>query len=96
MYRHFNHVLDPNAILRFTGLANNAQLEMIPCTKIRSTSTVVIGIQLENGERLMSEFMPNITLAEILKNLNVNEDFEKVTLIYMHREVWIYIYIYYC
>lgn len=87
MYRHFNHVLDPNAILRFTGLANNAQLEMIPRTKIRSTSTVVIGIQLENGERLMSEFMPNITLAEILKNLNVNEDFEKVTLIYMHREV---------
>lgn len=85
--KHFNHVLDPNAILRFTGLANNAQLEMIPCTKIRSTSTVVIGIQLENGERLMSEFMPNVTLAEILKNLNVNEDFEKVTLIYMHREI---------
>ena len=65
--KHFNHILDPNAILRFAGLSNNAQLEMVPCTKIRSISNVTIGIQLENGERLMNEFTPNVTLAEILK-----------------------------
>lgn len=92
-YRHFNHVLDPNAILRFTGLANNAQLEMVPCTKIRSVSNVTIGIQLENGERLMSEFTSNVTLAEILKHVNFNEDLEKIILIYMHREVWVYYFI---
>ncbi|XP_012245692.1 tether containing UBX domain for GLUT4 isoform X2 [Bombus impatiens] len=85
--KHFNHVLDPNAILRFTGLANNAQLEMVPCTKIRSVSNVTIGIQLENGERLMSEFTSNVTLAEILKHVNFNEDLEKIILIYMHREI---------
>ncbi|KAF3424038.1 hypothetical protein E2986_11138 [Frieseomelitta varia] len=84
--KHYNRVLDPNAILRFTGLANNAQLEMVPCTKARSISIVTIGIQLENGERLMTEVTPNTTLAEILQNVNFNEDLEKITLIYMHRE----------
>ena len=86
-YRHYNRVLDSNAILRFTGLANNAQLEMVPCTKTRSISIVTIGIQLENGQRLMTDVTPNTTLAEILQNVNFNEDLEKVTLIYMHREV---------
>ncbi|XP_071862228.1 tether containing UBX domain for GLUT4 isoform X2 [Bombus fervidus] len=85
--KHFNHILDPNAILRFAGLANNAQLEMVPCTKIRPISNVTIGIQLENGERLMNEFTPNVTLAEILKHVNFNEDLEKIILIYMHREI---------
>ncbi|XP_060821885.1 tether containing UBX domain for GLUT4 isoform X1 [Bombus pascuorum] len=85
--KHFNHILDPNAILRFAGLSNNAQLEMVPCTKIRSISNVTIGIQLENGERLMNEFTPNVTLAEILKHINFNEDLEKIILIYMHREI---------
>ncbi|XP_043518609.1 tether containing UBX domain for GLUT4 isoform X2 [Frieseomelitta varia] len=85
--KHYNRVLDPNAILRFTGLANNAQLEMVPCTKARSISIVTIGIQLENGERLMTEVTPNTTLAEILQNVNFNEDLEKITLIYMHREI---------
>ncbi|XP_050584582.1 tether containing UBX domain for GLUT4 isoform X3 [Bombus affinis] len=60
---------------------------MVPCTKIRSISNVTIGIQLENGERLMSEFTPNVTLAEILKHVNFNEDLEKIILIYMHREI---------
>ncbi|KOX70684.1 Tether containing UBX domain for GLUT4 [Melipona quadrifasciata] len=83
--KHYNRVLDPNAILRFTGLANNAQLEMIPCTKARSISIVTIGIQLENGERLMTEVTPNTTLAEVLQNANFNEDLEKIILIYMHQ-----------
>lgn len=86
--KHFNRVLDPNAILRFTGLANNAQLEMIPCTKVRSMSNVTIGIQLESGERLMSEFTPNVTLAEILQNLNLDKDLEQIILIYMHQEIF--------
>ncbi|XP_060821886.1 tether containing UBX domain for GLUT4 isoform X2 [Bombus pascuorum] len=60
---------------------------MVPCTKIRSISNVTIGIQLENGERLMNEFTPNVTLAEILKHINFNEDLEKIILIYMHREI---------
>lgn len=57
---------------------------MVPCTKARSISIVTIGIQLENGERLMTEVTPNTTLAEILQNVNFNEDLEKITLTYMH------------
>lgn len=83
-------MLDPNAILRFTGLPNNAQLEMIPCTNKRSTSTVTIGIQLENGERLMGEFMPSVTLVKILQDMCLDQDLERTILIYMHREVWKY------
>ncbi|XP_034196451.2 tether containing UBX domain for GLUT4 [Osmia lignaria lignaria] len=86
--KHFNQVLDPNAILRFTGLPNNAQLEMIPCTKTRLNSTVTIGVQLESGERLMAEFMPNVTLIEVLQHLDLNEDLEKVALTYMHCEIY--------
>ncbi|XP_017877829.1 tether containing UBX domain for GLUT4-like, partial [Ceratina calcarata] len=85
--KHFNRILDPNAILRFIGLANNAQLEMVPCTKVRSISNVVIGIQLENGERLMSEFTPDVTLTEILKKLNLHEGLGQIILIYMHQEI---------
>lgn len=84
-------MLDPNAILRFTGLPNNAQLEMIPCTKIRLNSTVTIGVQLESGERLMAEFMPNVTLIEVLQRLGLNEDLETVALTYMHSEVRTYL-----
>ncbi|KOC60264.1 Tether containing UBX domain for GLUT4 [Habropoda laboriosa] len=85
--KHFNHILDPNAIFRFTGLANNAQLEVVPCKKIRSTSAVTIGIQLENGERLMGEFIPNTSLTEVLKNVKLDEDLEKIMLVYMHQMI---------
>ncbi|XP_043262329.1 tether containing UBX domain for GLUT4 [Colletes gigas] len=86
--KHFRRVLDPNAMLRFAGLSNNAQLEMIPCTKKRSTLTVTIAIQLENGERKMGEFMSNITLLEILQQLCLDQDLEKTLLTYMHREIY--------
>ncbi|XP_076636960.1 tether containing UBX domain for GLUT4 [Colletes latitarsis] len=86
--KHFHRVLDPNAILRFTGLPNNAQLELIPCTKKRSTLTVTIGIQLQNGERKMGEFMSNVTLLEILQQLCLDQDLEKTILTYMHREIY--------
>ncbi|XP_054009482.1 tether containing UBX domain for GLUT4 isoform X1 [Hylaeus anthracinus] len=86
--KHFNRVLDPNTILRFTGLPNNAQLEMIPCTKTRSISTVTIGVQLENGERLMGDFEPNTTLIKILQHMSLDQDLERTVLTYMHREVY--------
>lgn len=86
--KHFNKVLDPNAILRFTGLPNNAQLEMVPCTKTRLNSTVTIGVQLETGERLMADCMPSVTLVEVLERVGLDEDLEKVALTYMHREIY--------
>lgn len=80
-------MLDPNAIFRFIGLPNNAQLEMVPCTKARSKSTVVIGIQLETGQRLMGEFTPDTTLAEVLQNVYPDQNYDSALLTYMHCEV---------
>ncbi|XP_076245287.1 tether containing UBX domain for GLUT4 isoform X2 [Calliopsis andreniformis] len=85
--KHYNRVLDPNAILRFTGLPNNAQLEMVPCTKARSKSNIVIGIQLENGQRLMGEYTPEVTLAEVVQKMCPDQNLERTVLTYMHREV---------
>lgn len=86
--KHYNRVLDANAILRFTGLTNNALLEMVSCTKPRLKSNVVIGLQLEDGQRLTGEYTPDITLADILKSLCPDQDLEKAVLIYMHREIY--------
>lgn len=85
--KHFNKILDANAIFRFTGLSNNAQLEMIPCVKRRELSNITIRIQLENGERLTGEFSPNTVLSEILLSLTPYESTETVILVYMHREI---------
>lgn len=79
--------MDPNAIFRFTGLSNNAHLEMVPCTKERELSNITIGIQLEDGQRLMSDFSPNAVLSEILSCLVPDESTDTVILVYMHREV---------
>lgn len=80
-------MLEPNSILRFTGLSNNAQLEMIPCKKAHSNSPVTIAIQLESGERLLGEFIPNITLAEVLQHVRLDQDLDRTVLTYMHCEV---------
>ncbi|KAH0946061.1 hypothetical protein HN011_005217 [Eciton burchellii] len=86
--KHNRQILDLNTIFRFTGLPNNAQLEMVACKKARSLSNVTIGIQLENGERATREFPPNVTLALALTEIYPNSDLERAVLIYMHREVY--------
>ncbi|XP_020290315.1 tether containing UBX domain for GLUT4 isoform X2 [Pseudomyrmex gracilis] len=86
--KHGRQILDPNTIFRFTGLPNNAQLEMVACTKTRSLSNVTISIQPENGERVMCEFPPTTTLAQILRKLYPDSDLKRAVLIYMHREVY--------
>ncbi|XP_072753370.1 tether containing UBX domain for GLUT4 [Anoplolepis gracilipes] len=85
--KHNRQILDPNTIFRFTGLPNNAQLEMVACTKTRSVSNVTIGIQPEDGERIMREFQPKTTLAQVLIEIYPDSDLERAVLIYMHREI---------
>lgn len=85
--KHFNKILDVNSILRFTGLSNNARVEMVPCKKPRSSSKVTIGILFENGERLMDDFLPDVTLAHVLMTICPNEDRKTAVIIYMHRKV---------
>ncbi|XP_076229786.1 tether containing UBX domain for GLUT4 isoform X2 [Nomia melanderi] len=86
--KYRNQVLDINTIFRFTVIPNHAQLEMVPCTKARSKSTVTVCIQLESGERVMNDFTPNMTLADVLLQMCPNEELDKTVLTYMHREVY--------
>jgi len=60
-YRHHNKVVDATAPLRFTGLPNNAQLEMAAVTRLRFESNVKVGLTLETGERVVGEFEPSGT-----------------------------------
>lgn len=60
---------------------------MVACTKMRTTSNVTIGIQSENGERIMREYSPKTTLAQALVEIYPDSDLERAVLIYMHREV---------
>ncbi|EFN75872.1 tether containing UBX domain for GLUT4 [Harpegnathos saltator] len=86
--KHVHRILDLNTTFRFSGLPNNAQLEMVACTKMRSVSSVTIGIQPEDGERIMRDFSPNTTLAQALIDIFPNSDLERAVLIYMHSEVY--------
>ncbi|KAK0163018.1 hypothetical protein PV327_006734 [Microctonus hyperodae] len=85
--KHFNQILDASSIIRFTGLPNNAQLEMAPRSNERETSNVTIGLQLENGERLMGDFVPTTTLSEIIIQLCPSQEADNTVVIYMHQEV---------
>lgn len=46
---HHNRVVDSTNILRFSGLPNNASLEMAPAKRIRVETEVVLVLALENG-----------------------------------------------
>jgi len=64
---------------------------MVACTRVRPTSNVTIGIQPEDGQRILREFPPDTTLAQALMEMYPNSDLERAVLIYMHREVCVYI-----
>jgi tether containing UBX domain for GLUT4 len=52
-------VLDLSTLVRYSGLPNNAGLEMYPVAKKRTESNVVILIQTENGTRQTGTFLPS-------------------------------------
>nr|CAD7195332.1 unnamed protein product [Timema douglasi] len=87
--KHHNHVLDPSTIVRFSGLPNNAQLEMITSKKIRQESAITLGLQLESGARPMGDFLSSDSLWKVITKLcpeEANPDSNPVV-IYMRREV---------
>lgn len=56
LHRYHNKILDTTNLIRFSNIANNALLELVPATKSRLDSSVGIWLQLENGSRLSGEF----------------------------------------
>ena len=88
--KHHKKILDTNMTLRFSGLPNNALLEMLATTKPRVLSEVTIGIHFEDGNRVLGTFTPNYTLYDVLAKLSpldLNPD-RNCVIIYMRREIY--------
>ena len=54
--------------MRFAGLPNLAKLELVKASHSREETGVTIALQLENGERLQQQFLPKVSLWNILKH----------------------------
>lgn len=88
--KHHNKVLDTTTTILFSGLPNNAQLELAPATKQRAESDVTIALNLESGKRLMGVFNPATTLWEVAEQLCSSEASaeENPVIIYMRNEIF--------
>uniref|UniRef100_A0A1Q3F448 Putative tug ubiquitin-like domain protein n=1 Tax=Culex tarsalis TaxID=7177 RepID=A0A1Q3F448_CULTA len=87
--KHHNKVMDLSAMFRFSGLPNNALLEMAEAKKIRTEANVQLAVQLEDGSRLDGTFKPSSSLLDVLKmvcNEKANPESNPV-MIYMRKEV---------
>ena len=62
--------VDVSLSMQYSGLPNLAKLELVKSTKSRAESSIVIALQLTNGQRLQAEFIPSDTLWHILEHLN--------------------------
>ncbi|KAL0270550.1 UNVERIFIED_CONTAM: hypothetical protein PYX00_007925 [Menopon gallinae] len=86
--RHHNKILDVSSIFRFSGLPNNAFLEMTEATRQRLESPVVLGLHLESGDRLTGEFSPSESLWSVILKLSPeSKSFPNPVVIYMRKEV---------
>lgn len=88
--KHHKNVLDTTAIIRFSGLPNNAQLEMCAAQRTRQEGSVTLGVQLENGARLTGDFTPSDTLYQVVNTLcpeQLDEHSDDIVIIYMRNEV---------
>lgn len=86
--KHHKRILDLTTSFRFSGLPNNAQLEMVEATKKRQDAEVELVVQLGDGSRFEGKFKPNITLLDIVMQLCPNEPIgEDLFAIYMRTEV---------
>ncbi|CAG9864464.1 unnamed protein product [Phyllotreta striolata] len=88
--KHHNKVLDTSQTFRFSGLPNNAQLELVPATRAREESEVTLAATLETGQRVTGNFNPNETLTTILSKLcpEVLQHELSPVIIYTRREIY--------
>lgn len=82
--------MDISTTILFSGLPNNATLEMVAAQKQRTESSVTIGIQLENGNRLTGNFNPDDNLMHIIQQICPEESGpnKNVVIIYMRQELY--------
>ncbi|KAJ8924907.1 hypothetical protein NQ315_001064 [Exocentrus adspersus] len=88
--KHHNKVLDTTTTFRFSGLPNNAQLELAPASKIRNETDITLAVNLEDGNRLIGKFTPSDTLLGVLNQLCPDEAKEdnNPVVVYTRREIY--------
>lgn len=86
--KHHKRVLDPTVMFRFSGLPNNAQLEMVEAQKVRQDADVELLVQMGDGTRLEGTFKPSTKISDIVQQLCAEEsDATDLIAIYMRTEV---------
>jgi len=88
--KHHNKVLDTTATFRFSGLPNNAQLELAAALRNRIEGDITLAVNLEDGSRITDTFSPNDTLLNVLNKVcpqNALPDKHPVV-IYTRREIY--------
>lgn len=88
--KHHNKVLDTTISFRFSGLPNNAQLELVTATRTRIDSEIILAVNLENGNRIVGNFLPDEIIWNVLSSTCPNEvDINKnPVVIYMRQEIY--------
>lgn len=86
--KHHKRILDLSLMYRFTGLPNNAQLEMVEAQKKRQEQEVVLVIQSVDGARSEGTYKPSVSLGDVLQELCPAERLlTDLIVIYMRTEV---------
>lgn len=87
--KYHNKILDTTSLIRFTNIANNALLELVPATRSRENSSVGVWLQVEDGSRLSGEFPSSQNLWEIIQILLKDKlsNYESPAIIYTRMEI---------
>lgn len=85
---HHKRILDLSLMFRFTGLPNNAHLEMVEAQKKRQEQDVMLVVQLLDGSRVEGTYKPSVNLGNILDELCPTERaLADLIAIYMRTEI---------
>ncbi|XP_023327268.1 tether containing UBX domain for GLUT4 [Eurytemora carolleeae] len=92
---YYNKPLDNTNSIRFAGLSNNAELEMVELKeeeiKTNIESKVTVCLQVPSGERLIQEFPSTSSLEEVISTwtnqLGDKAEDEEGVVVYMRNEV---------
>ncbi|KAK9888207.1 hypothetical protein WA026_000475 [Henosepilachna vigintioctopunctata] len=85
--KHHNKALDTSMTIQFSGLPNNAQLELGPAVKTRKESEITVALNVQDGNRILGTFLPSNTLQDVLNSLYQSQEPNPVV-IYMRRELY--------
>ncbi|XP_045608783.1 tether containing UBX domain for GLUT4 isoform X2 [Procambarus clarkii] len=70
--KHLHRMLDVSSTVRYAGLPNKCQLELIKTDAPRTAETVIVNVATDSGQRLIHDFPATTTLWEILSYHEVN------------------------